>query len=504
MIEFSDVTFKYNITDSEGTAKESCGVKDLNLKINDGEFVVLTGFSGCGKTTVIRLINGLIPKFYNGVLTGDIVLDGRNTKDMSIYDISQKVGSVFQNPRTQFFNVNTTDEIAFAAENQCIDPKIIKSKITDTANSMRINNLLDRNIFNLSGGEKQMVACAGINVLSPEIIVLDEPSSNLDHRAIKRLKSILEEWKEAGKTIVIAEHRLFFLKDLADRMIVMENGEIKKEFDKSQLSALTNEECEKMGLRSLSLADMSYSRESGKKDDNKDSNNQLEFKDFFFSYRDKKHSVSVPDLSISCGDVIAIIGHNGAGKSTLVRNICGLEKGSKGSIVYKGEKLGNNNRLRNCYMIMQDVNHQLFTESVLDEVMLSITDRKMSREEKTLRANEILDKLSLSEYANVHPMALSGGQKQRTAIASGIASSKPIIIFDEPTSGLDLNHMYRVADLIKELKQNGKTVLIITHDYEFILKCCDFVIHMDEGCVKDSYKIDNTSMEKLKKFIELK
>ena len=159
----------------------------------------MTGLSGCGKTTIIRLINGLIPKFYNGELTGEIYLDGKNTKEMTIYDVSEKVGSVFQNPRSQFFNVNTTDEIAFAAENQCIDPEIIKSKIIDTAYSMHIKSLLDRNIFDLSGGEKQMVACAGIDVLSPQIIVLDEPSSNLDHRAIRRLKNILEEWKKQGK-----------------------------------------------------------------------------------------------------------------------------------------------------------------------------------------------------------------------------------------------------------------------------------------------------------------
>jgi len=502
MIEFKEVTFKYNITDAEGNKKDAVGVKDLNLKINEGEFVVLTGFSGCGKTTIIRLINGLIPKFYNGVLTGDIYIDGKNTKDMTIYDVSEKVGSVFQNPRSQFFNVNTTDEIAFSAENQCIDPEIIKSKIIDTAYSMHIKSLLDRNIFDLSGGEKQMVACAGIDVLSPQIIVLDEPSSNLDHRAIKRLKNILEEWKKQGKTIVIAEHRLFFLKDLADRMIVMEKGEIIKDLNKEKISLLKYKDCEDLGLRALSLKDVPIENDFGSKQNY--SNDCLEFKDFFFSYKDKKHSVSVPDLSVPCNDVIAIIGHNGAGKSTLVRNICGLEKRNKGSIVYKGKKLSNSERLRNCYMIMQDVNHQLFTESVLDEVMLSMTDRKTDKEEKEAKAKDILDKLSLSDYCEVHPMALSGGQKQRTAIASGIASSKPIIIFDEPTSGLDLNHMYRVADLIKELKRIGKTVLIITHDYEFILKCCDYVIQMDNGLVVDNYRIDNTSVDGLKKFIEFK
>ena len=212
MIEFSNVSFNYIVTGANGEKEEICGLHDVSCRIDKGEFVVLTGGSGCGKTTFIRLINGLIPNFYDGCLSGDITMDGTKVSEMSISEISSRVGSVFQNPRSQFFNVNTTDEIAFAAENQQRDPPLIIDRISKTARSMGIEKLIDRNIFELSGGEKQMVACAGIGVLSPDIIVLDEPSSNLDHSAMRCLSEILKSWKNEGKTIIIPNTDFFILK----------------------------------------------------------------------------------------------------------------------------------------------------------------------------------------------------------------------------------------------------------------------------------------------------
>ncbi|MBP5555156.1 MAG: energy-coupling factor ABC transporter ATP-binding protein [Lachnospiraceae bacterium] len=496
MIEFSNVTFKYNVTLSDGEKEDIYGIRDLNFSIGKGEFVVLTGGSGCGKTIFIRLINGLIPHFYSGELFGEITLNGKSIRDMSIFEISSKVGSVFQNPRSQFFNVNTTDEMAFAAENQRRDPEEIKKRIKDTAVSMKIEKLLDRNIFELSGGEKQLVACAGIGVLSPEIIVLDEPSSNLDHHAINRLSEILSVWKSEGKTIIIAEHRLFYLRNLADRMIVMENGSVSNEFKCEDLKRLSHEDTVKLGIRTLSLDSVSYDCKPGI---GRSSN--LIFRDFKFTYKNNRHSIDIPKLDVPEGCVTAIIGHNGAGKSTFARNICGLEKRCKGYIEYLDKRLGYKDRLHNCYMIMQDVNHQLFTESVEDEVMLSMTGGDMSEDDKRERVREILDKLDLSKYYETHPMALSGGQKQRVAIASGIASEKPIIVFDEPTSGLDLFHMEQVADAIKDLIRIGKNVFVITHDYEFILKCCDHIIHLENGRVKDSFNLDDGSICKIKEFM---
>jgi len=497
MIEFRNVTFAYSSTDANGRAIEQGSINGLDLTIQNGEFIVLTGGSGCGKTTVTRLINGLIPHYYSGTLNGEVMIDGKSVPDTPIFETAKKVGSVFQNPRSQFFNVNTTDEIAFAAENQCCEPAEISKAITATAASMHIEKLLDRNIFELSGGEKQIIACAGINVLSPDIIVLDEPSSNLDSEAIEKLKAVLTDWKSQGKTIVIAEHRLYFLRELADRMLILENGRIAKELRSDEIKTLTLADTEQMGIRPLSLTDVTYTRENISKQDE-----MLTLENFVFSYKDGKHGINIPKLELPTGSIIAIIGHNGAGKSTLARNICGLEKKCKGVIKLGGKTLKAKDRLKNCYMIMQDVNHQLFTESVKDEVMLSITDKQMTDTDKLQKSTEILTQLDLSAYSDTHPMALSGGQKQRTAIASGIASSKPIIIFDEPTSGLDLAHMKQVAAEILKLHDMSKTVFIVTHDLEFILSCCDHVVRLEEGQVVEKNALDKDTYLRLRQFFE--
>ena len=485
MIEFKNVTFAYSSTDADGRAIEQGSINGLDLTIQNGEFVVLTGGSGSGKTTITRLINGLIPHYYSGTLNGEVMIDGKSVPEIPIFETAKKVGSVFQNPRSQFFNVNTTDEIAFAAENQCCEPAEISKAITETAASMHIEKLLDRNIFELSGGEKQIIACAGINVLSPDIIVLDEPSSNLDTGAIEKLKSVLTDWKSQGKTIVIAEHRLYFLRELTDRMLILENGSVIKELTADEIKALTITDTERMGIRPMTLPDISCSHQKTEVQ-----GDVLLLEDFCFTYKNCKHGINIPRLELPTNRIIAIIGYNGAGKSTLARNICGLERRCKGTLTMNGKKLKAKDRLHNCYMIMQDVNHQLFTESVRDEVMLSMTDKSLTDEQKALKADEILTQLDLAEYADTHPMALSGGQKQRTAIASGIASSKPVIIFDEPTSGLDLAHMKQVSDELKKLRDMGKTVIVVTHDNEFILSCCDHVVRLENGCVAENCLIE--------------
>lgn len=391
--------------------------------------------------------------------------------------------------------MNTTDEIAFAAENQCIAPERIISRISDTANDMHIEKLLDRSIFELSGGEKQIIACAGINVLSPDIIVLDEPSSNLDSSAIEQLRIILTKWKSQGKTIIIAEHRLYFLRELADRMLLLDNGRVISELCADEIKTLTFADTERMGIRPMMLSDISYSRES-----TSGQNEMITFKDFVFTYKDGKHGINIPSLELPAGSIIAVIGHNGAGKSTFARNICGLERKCKGVMKLKGKALKAKERLKNCYMIMQDVNHQLFTESVSDEVILSITDKEMTDSEIAQHSIEILSQLDLSAYSDTHPMALSGGQKQRAAIASGIASSKPIVIFDEPTSGLDLAHMKQVAGQIIKLRDMGKTVFIVTHDPELILACCDHIVRLENGKVSENYELNKDSFSRLRRF----
>lgn len=478
MIEIKNVDFKYKGT-GEG------GLHDLSLTINNGETVLLCGPSGCGKTTVTRLINGLIPHYYKGELTGSVIVNGRDIAKTELYELAGVVGTVFQNPRSQFFAIDTDGEITFGAENIGMPPEEIVSRKNNTAKEMHIERLLDRSIFELSGGEKQIIACASVSVLSPDIIVLDEPSSNLDTEAIEKLKAVLTEWKSQGKTIVIAEHRLYFLCELADRMLILENGKITKELNKAEIKALTISDTERMGVRPMMLPEIYCSHQ------NTDiQGDVLLLEDFRFTYKDGKHGINIPRLQLPANRIIAVIGQNGAGKSTLARNICGLERKCKGTLTMNGKKLKTKDRLHNCYMIMQDVNHQLFTESVRDEVILSMTDKSLTDEQKAQKADEILVQLDLAEYADTHPMALSGGQKQRTAVASGIASSKPIIIFDEPTSGLDLAHMKQVSDELKKLRDMGKTVIVVTHDNEFILSCCDHVVRLENGCVAENCLIE--------------
>ncbi len=507
MIEFKDVSFSYNTVTPDGENVPVTGLSGLNLTINTGEFLVLTGSSGCGKTTVTRLINGLIPHYYKGELSGTVILDGENISEKPIYETAKKVGSVFQNPRSQFFNVNTTDEIAFAAENQKLEPRVIKERIAETADDMDIERLLNRNIFELSGGEKQIIACAGINVLSPEVVVLDEPSSNLDFTAIERLKEVLSAWKAEGKTIVIAEHRLYFLRELADRMLIFENGIVKKELSKKEILSLSHKETTKLGIRPLSITEFASDRAVPEDTASGDpSKGELVLEDFNFSYPNGKHGINISSLSVPLGSITAIVGRNGAGKSTFVRNICGLEKRCTGTMrilcgacdaMDSKRKMKAKKRLHNCYMVMQDVNHQLFTESVRDEVLLSISDRKLSDTEKEKTVLSVLKGMDLAQYADTHPMALSGGQKQRTAIAAGISSEKPILILDEPTSGLDFFHMQQVAAEILNLRDLGKTIFIVTHDLEFILACCDNLIHLEDGRITENYRLTPENLGRL-------
>ena len=477
MIKLKNVTFHYKNTDARGRQQKTRGVDGVSLHIKEGEFVILAGDSGCGKTTITRLINGLVPHYYEGEISGEITVRGISVLSSGIGDLAPYVGSVFQNPRSQFFNVDTTSELAFASENMCVDPQVIHENIKRVASEMNIENLMDRSIFSLSGGEKQKIACASVAVAGPEIMVMDEPSSNLDAEGIEELRRILAQWKQQGRTIVIAEHRFYFLTQLADRLLLMEEGKIAEELGHEQLVQMTQEEAYARGLRALSEVGPGEWKKSGGQSVGGQESSYLVCKDFDFHYKHSDNGIHFSELRFEKGKITAIVGRNGTGKSTFARVLCGLERRATGNVFFDGKSWPRKKRMGLCFLIMQDVNHQLFTESVMEEVRLSVPG-SVPEEDKEARAREALKKLDLAELADTHPMALSGGQKQRVAIACAVVSGAPLLLFDEPTSGLDLRHMQQVSDVLRLLREEGRTVLVITHDWELVREAADGVVEM--------------------------
>ncbi|SFR83572.1 ABC transporter ATP-binding protein [Anaeromicropila populeti] len=480
MISIKNVTFQY-------AGKQTGGVYNINIEIARGECVLFCGRSGCGKTTITRLVNGLIPYFYEGELTGEVHVDGMNISETPMHLIAEKVGSVFQNPRSQFFNTDTESEIAFGIENMSWSKSKMKRRIEETTKELRMEKLRKRGIMELSGGEKQKVAFASIYAMSPEVFVLDEPSSNLDVDAIGDLKNTLSFLKNENKTILISEHRLYYLKDIVDRIVYVEDGEVKNIYQKKDFLDIPVWQCAGMGLRAFDLNQVQPDGITPKKN-----LPLLEMKNFSVSYK-KKRILEQVSLSAEYGEIIGIVGQNGAGKSTFSRALCGLHKNHDGECFWNGKRMNDRQRLKLCYMVMQNVSYQLFAESVDKECSFGI------KEPDTYLVSKTLTELGLYEYKDKHPNTLSGGQKQRLAVAVSMICKKEILIFDEPTSGLDYDSMIQVSHLLKKLAQMNKIIYVVTHDYEFLASACNRVLHFKDGRLADDYSVDSEHFQKLQK-----
>lgn len=456
MIVLKNVSFQY-----EGCEE---GVHGIDLAVHDGECVVLTGPSGGGKTTLTRLINGLSPSYYQGTKMGSVWVNDTEIASLPAWRIGQEIGSVFQDPKSQFFSSELAGEVAFACENCGMAKQEIQMRTDEAIASLGLEKLRHHPLDVLSSGEKQRVAVASVYALHPYIYVCDEPTANLDREGTARLADLFRKLKDEGNTLIIAEHRLAWLNGIADRFVYVSEGTIQWEKAPSQMRELSEEERKRYGLREITETEFSLPMlVTGTGEE------------YFFcrnlSCRRKKTIIFENlNLSLPAGQITALTGKNGAGKTTLAMALAGLQKQSGGEICIGGRSLSAAKRRRAVWYSSNDTGTQFFTTSITDELLLH-SDASPGRLEQ---ARELLKRLELYAYKDTHPAALSGGQKQRLSIACGLLSDREILLLDEPTSGLDGGNMRKIADILTEAAAEGKTILVITHDKEFMQACCDF------------------------------
>lgn len=452
---------------------EEAFLKSIDLKVAPGECVLICGKSGSGKTTFSRLLNGISPNYIEGELSGHVETFGLVAGEASIEDYVPIVGSVFQNPKTQHFASSTTYELAFPLENVGTPTERITMRINEIAKEFHIESLLDRDIFKLSGGQKQQVAMAAASALRPKVLVLDEVTSNLDHNAIEQIKAMIKRKKEEGVTIILTEHRLAWTKGLVDRYVLFEEGKLVQEWKSAAFNQLTNDDLAQIGLRAM---DLSKQRKilSEKEQTPKvtEGSYLLQTKNLTVGYEKNSPILSNMTIGMNQNKVIGFTGPNGVGKSTLAKTLTGLLKPLAGKILWQGQTISSKSLVKKSFLVMQDTNYQLFSESVSEEVLLNAKYPEQK--------NRVLEKLNLLDVENRHPMSLSGGQKQRVAIASAMLSGKELIIFDEPTSGLDYSNMQRFGELLNMLKETDAIIAIITHDVELSAEWCDEIIDLGD------------------------
>jgi energy-coupling factor transporter ATP-binding protein EcfA2 len=508
LIRIEGFTFRY--TDSGAPA-----LRDVSLEIEDGEFVLVTGPSGCGKSSLCRCLNGLIPHFYGGEIGGRVEVHGLNVLKHTTKEMATVVGMVFQDPENQLVCMDVEREIAFGLENLAFPRDVIAKRVEESLDTMGISGLRRRQVHELSGGEKQKVVIASVLALHPDILVLDEPTSELDPKGAEEVLSIVQRLNdELGITVVLIEHRLDRVVHLVDRMIVMDEGMIVADGDPR--AVLANGDLTSVGAgappivrmvqrlrqegfavdgipltvkegRSL-LRDVFSRAKVGGRSVEGAPKGKLAIDIDGVSYSYPEGPVALKDISLRVreGELVAVMGRNASGKTTLVKHINGLLKPRRGKVAVAGldtRKSTVAEMSKKVGFIFQNPNDHIFADTVEDEIGFILRNLGLSGGEIAARVDEMLELFGLSGYRRQYPRSLSGGERQRVAMASVLVARPQVLILDEPTRGMEFRLKSELMGILDEYRRKGNTVVLVTHDVETVAEYADRVVLLSEGRV---------------------
>ena len=508
MIEFREFSFTY-----WGHSRPA--LKNINLTIGDGEFVLVTGPSGSGKSSLCRCLNALIPHFHGGTLSGTVLVDGLDITLHQPREFATRVGMVFQDPENQLVATDVERDIAFGLENLALPRDLIARRVEEALDTLGIAHLRRQPLAELSGGEKQKAAIAAVLALHPRVLVLDEPTSELDPKSAEEvLSSVARLNDELGITIVLVEHRLDRVVQYADRLVVLRDGSVVA--DGSPRLVLQSEELPasgvgvppvarlvtELGRRGVQMEQVPVTVKEARnilgpllgaanlKGHREESTHWgaelVTVEDLWYRYEKGSPVVRGVSLELRAGQMLAVMGRNASGKTTLVKHFNGLLKPWKGMVRVAGVDTRDvtvADLARTVGFVFQNPNDHLFAETVEDEILFTLEHLGIASSEARERLEQVLDRFGLTQYRAHYPRALSGGERQRVALASVVAAQPRVLVLDEPTRGMEYGLKRSLMEFLYEYRREGNAVVLVTHDVETSAAHADRVLLLSEGQV---------------------